>query len=66
MNNQIQLEVLITPTGLVSRKHAALGLGLAPKTLAQWSSKGIGPKPIKIGGRTFYRWKDIQEMSEGS
>jgi hypothetical protein len=40
----------------MSRKDAALYLGLSSKTLAMYATKGIGPKFIK-GGRIWY-WKD--------
>jgi len=51
-------DVLILPDGRMDRRNAAAYLGNAPKTLAQWASKGIGPKFIKRG-RVWYRKADL-------
>lgn len=57
--------ICVTPTGLVSRKNAAIALAKKPKTLCEWAAKGLGPKPIQVGGRIFYRWADIQAFAGG-
>ena len=65
MNNQPmddvgvnQTRVRITPDGRMTRRDAAAYLGMAEKTLAQWSSEGRGPRMCRVGGRVFY-FKDV-------
>lgn len=60
-----QVKILVLPGDKVDRKNAARALNRAPKTLAEWQSKGIGPKPFLIGGRCFYRWSEIQAFMNG-
>lgn len=60
-----QKKVVVTPTGMIARKHAAPALGKTVKTLADWSLKGTGPRPVKIGGRVFYRWDEVQAFAQG-
>ena len=45
-------KVRVNPAGNVSRKDAALALGVASKTMAEWAARGVGPKPRKVGGRS--------------
>jgi len=33
--------------------------GLAPKTLRNWRALGIGPRPVKIGSKVFYRESEL-------
>ena len=61
--SQIQMEferVRILPDGRVPREDAARFLGRKAKTLADWSSRGIGPMPRKVGGRVFYLLQDLE------
>ncbi len=58
MLDQVRIRVL--PDGRVSRADAAAFLGRSPKTLADWYSKGIGPRPRKVGGRVFYFVRDLE------
>jgi hypothetical protein len=51
-------EVLVLPDGRMDRRNAAAYLGCAPKTLAQYASKGTGPKFIKRG-RVWYFKTDL-------
>lgn len=53
-----QTRVRITPDGRMTRRDAAAYLGMAEKTLAQWSSEGRGPLMCRVGGRVFY-FKDV-------
>ena len=63
---QVEFErVRVKPTGLVSRRDAATALGKSPKTLCEWSAKGVGPKPRKVGGRIFYDWQDVVAFASG-
>ncbi len=41
--------------GRLTRKEAAIYVGSAVSTLADWHRKGLGPESIKVGGRRFYR-----------
>lgn len=52
--------VRTTPDGRLTRENAAAFLGIAPRTLANWKSKGRGPKQTRIGGRVFYRLEDLR------
>jgi hypothetical protein len=49
-----QVRVRVLPDGRMSVDDAARYLGHAPKTLAMWRLRGIGPRWRKVGGRIFY------------
>ena len=51
--------IFMHPDGRLDRKNAAMYLGCAPKTLADWASKGIGPAYVMVGGRAFYFRQDL-------
>ncbi|WP_185208157.1 AlpA family transcriptional regulator [Sphingomonas sp. NBWT7] len=51
--------VRITPDGRMNRRDAASYLGLSYRTLGNWSSRGIGPASVRVGGRRFYRVADL-------
>jgi hypothetical protein len=57
--------VRVLPNDRVDRRNAAIALGRAPKTLAEWKLKGIGPRPFLVGGRVFYRWTEVQDFARG-
>ena len=59
-----QVKVRATPDGRLSRADAAAFLGLRPKTLADYKSRGIGPVPRKVGGRVFYRMADLEAFRD--
>jgi len=61
MVDHVTIQVL--PDGRVARADAATYLGLKPKTLADWSGKGIGPLPRKVGGRVFYFVADLEAFA---
>ncbi|MGV9331062.1 helix-turn-helix transcriptional regulator [Nocardia sp. NPDC003726] len=44
----------------LSREEVAGRLKLPPKTLAEWASKGKGPRFAKIGRFTRYRLADLE------
>jgi hypothetical protein len=48
--------------GRLTREDAAAFLGFTPKTMAEWQSKGLGPKSHKIGGRRFYYVTDLESF----
>ncbi|KPN19225.1 hypothetical protein AO716_05290 [Arthrobacter sp. Edens01] len=43
------------PEKLLTRVEVAAWLQISPKTLANWSSNGVGPRPLKLHG--FVRYK---------
>ncbi len=60
-----RIKVAVFPDGRVDRKNAAAFLGREPKTLAEWHSKGIGPRSFLVGGRVFYQWNELVEFAQG-
>jgi hypothetical protein len=60
-----QLGVTVLPDGRMDRANTARYLGLSVQTLATWSMRKIGPSPIRIGGRVFYRKADIDRFIAG-
>jgi hypothetical protein len=54
------IRIRVLPDGRVSRADAAAFLGRSSKTMADWYSKGIGPRPHKVGGRVFYFMRDLE------
>jgi excisionase family DNA binding protein len=45
----------------LSRQELADRLGLPVKTLAQWASKGTGPRYARMGRHVRYRLSDVLE-----
>ncbi len=37
----------------MNAKQAAIFLGIAPDTFAQWRRRGKGPQCVRVDGRTF-------------
>ena len=54
-----QVTVSVLPDGRLSRQSSAAYLGVSAATLASWASRKIGPEPIRVGGRIFYRKTDL-------
>ena len=54
------VRIRVLPDGRVSRADAAAFLGRSSKTLADWYSKGVGPRARKVGGRQFYLLCDLE------
>ncbi len=64
-SNSIEMvRVKVLPDGRMSRRDAAKYLGRAPKTLAEWKTKGLGPMPLPVGGRIFYRLADLEAFRD--
>lgn len=59
-----QVKVRVLPDGRVNREDAATFLGLQPGTLRNWSVRGIGPKPRKVGARAFYLMADLEAFRD--
>lgn len=60
-----QAMVRVLPDGRVSRRDAATILGRTAKTLADWKLRGIGPRPIVVGGRVFHDYDEVLAMARG-
>ena len=58
-----QVRIRVLPDGRVSRADAATYLGRSAKTMADWYSKGIGPRARKVGGRVFYFLADLEAFA---
>ena len=56
---------IVHSTGMMTRKNASIALGVKPKTMCHWASRGLGPRPVKVGGRIFYRWDEINAFASG-
>lgn len=63
VQNIDQVKVQVLPDGRMSRANAALYLGRSPKTLAEWTRLGLGPKSFLVGGRRFYHLSDLQRFA---
>lgn len=59
------VRVRILPDGRMSRKDAALYLGIEPKTLAIWATQGKGPRVAKVASRAFYYKQDLDSFIRG-
>lgn len=62
-SNIEQVKIRVLPDGRVSRRDAAAFLGRQEKTLAMWAWQDRGPKPIKVGGRVFYKIGELQDFA---
>ena len=66
MDSEIQIaRVFVHPDGRMNRKNAGLYLGCSAKTLADWATKGIGPRYVMVGGRAFYFRADLDSWIAG-
>ena len=54
----------IRPEQYLTTGQAALELSLAPGTLQNWRSKGIGPKFFKHRHRVYYLKSDLDSYKE--
>ncbi len=64
----IELEpvtVRVLPNGNMDSKNAAKYVDRAPKTLAMWRMRGIGPPWWKCGGRVFYNIEALDAYLRG-
>lgn len=46
---------------LGSAAEVAAHLQIPEKTLAEWRSRGVGPKYMRISRYVRYRWRDVDE-----
>ena len=65
-DKETNLAKVIPVTGqvLLTRKQAAIQLGIQPQTLAAWSCQGTGPPYIKHGRFVRYRVHDLEKWLE--
>lgn len=56
---------IVHSTGMMTRKNAAIALGVTPKTMCHWAARGIGPSPVKVHGRVHYQWDEIKSFATG-
>ena len=59
------LKVTVLPDNRVDSSNTGGALNKKPKTLANWRSKGIGPRSFKVGFRIFYDWAEVRAMARG-
>ncbi len=59
------VRVRILPNGQIDSNNAAKYVNRAPKTLAMWRMRGIGPPWTKCGGRIFYFKSDLDAFLSG-
>ena len=50
---------------LGSAADVADHLKIPEKTLAEWRSRGIGPRYLRVGRYVRYRWADVEEWLGG-
>jgi hypothetical protein len=56
------VRVRVLPDGRMDRRNAALYVGHAEKTFAEWATKGKGPRSVKVAGRIFYFQSDLDDF----
>jgi hypothetical protein len=56
------VRVRVLPDGRMDRRNAAIYIGHAEKTLAEWATRGKGPRSIKVAGRIFYFQSDLDDF----
>lgn len=54
------------PEELLTPEEAALFLRTTKWSLAAYRQKNMGPKYVKMGGRVYYRPKDLKKFIEES
>ena len=60
------VKVRVLPDRRVSAADGGKVLGRTPKTMAEWRTKGWGPRPIRVGGRIFYDFDECLAMARGA
>jgi hypothetical protein len=60
-----RLKVLVRPDGSIDRKGAGVVLNKTGKTLANWATKGMGPRSWLVGGRRHYDFDECLAFARG-
>lgn len=55
----------MNPNVWLTRKQLGERLAIPPKTLAEWASKGIGPRYARFGRHVRYLLRDVLEWEAG-
>ena len=58
-----QVQIRVLPDGRVSRYDAAAYLGLSEKTLRQWALSRKHLTVVKVGGRCFNLFRELQKLA---
>lgn len=51
--------------GRITREELARHWRISVRTLLRWEADGIGPRPLRIGGRVLYRREDVLALELG-
>jgi hypothetical protein len=54
----------LKPEPLATPDEVAAYFRIPPKTLAEWRSRGIGPRYVKIGRHVRYHWEDVKAEAD--
>ncbi len=54
----------IPPVFVAVKAIGSVVMGLAPKTISNWFTQGIGPRPYYVNGRPYLKYEEIIEMFE--
>lgn len=55
----------MNPSVWLTRQQLAERWNIPPKTLAEWASKGIGPRYARFGRHVRYLLRDVLEWETG-
>jgi len=65
-DKQIQYSLKTETRVAIPNREAAAALTLKPQTMRSWSSSGTGPiRPVRVGGRIYWRVNDLLRLLEG-
>lgn len=64
----MQMAQSVTPPSVdrINGRDAAKYLGISVSTLDKMRAVGRGPRYLKLGGRCFYRWADLDAYLEAA
>lgn len=55
----------IDPLGRMDRRNAAVALNKSEQTLANWKTKGIGPRCFLVNGIAYYDAREVYAFGRG-
>ena len=62
----MQHEVTSILDGYLTLEQTAAELGIHLVTLKRWKARRYGPKPVRVGGRVYYKRDDWRAFLEGA